>query len=293
MQVTVSKTLFWGVMSLLAAGVGVGIYVVSPDQSKPKQPPAPATETDQLSRFATGRTDKGFPGHWYTEAYDRFLRPWRDQPIRILEIGIADGGSLLMWLDYFPKATIHGIDIADGARLENARVRTCVADQAKRDQLKRCLDKFGGQFDLLIDDGGHSMEQQQVSFGFLFPYVLPGGFYSIEDLHTSMPEIYPDYGVESDGANTTLAMIESYIHTAPPVFKSKYILPHELAYLNAEVATTDLRLANNQGHSMMAVFLKRREGTAVGAGAGAGPGAAAPAGTASATESSSGAAPVH
>ncbi len=101
------------------------------------------------------------------------------------------------------------------------------------------------------------MEQQQVSLGFLFPYVRPGGFYSMEDIHTSMPNIYPGFGVGPNEANTSLNMVFKYIRSAPLKFESEYMLPAELAYLNAEVETADLHLANNQRHSIMCTFKKR------------------------------------
>jgi hypothetical protein len=188
MRITVSKRLFWAVVLPLPLALIATVYVVSPKAPKdpPEEKPRPA-QVGELSKAAKGRTDKGFPGHGYTETYERYLAMWKNEPIRIFEIGIANGGSIAMWQDYFPFANIYGVEINEASRFENARVKTCIADQSKRDQLKNCLDKFGGQFDLLIDDGGHSMEQQQVSLGFLFPYVRRGGFYALEDMHTSMP----------------------------------------------------------------------------------------------------------
>jgi hypothetical protein len=255
MHLRVSKWAFWSAIILTTLGLIAGILYVS---GKGPTPPSGPEGTDELSRLVKGRSDKGFPGHGYTENYERFLRPWKNDPIRIFEIGIASGGSLQVWQEYFPRASIYGVDIKDSSRFENARVKTCVADQSKRDQLQKCLDKFGGgSFDLLIDDGGHSMEQQQVSFGFLLPAVRPGGFYVIEDLHTSLPGIYPGYGVEPEGVNSTLAMIYKYVVAAPSKFESKYMLPSELEYLNAQVETASLHFANNQAHSIMCLFKKR------------------------------------
>ena len=42
-----------------------------------------------------------------------------------------------------------------------------------------------GYFDIIIDDGGHTMKQQITSFTYLLPKVRSGGLYVIEDLHTS------------------------------------------------------------------------------------------------------------
>ena len=45
--------------------------------------------------------------------------------------------------------------------------------------------------DILLDDGGHTMRQQRVTFEELFPHVAPDGVYLCEDLHTAY---WPEYG---------------------------------------------------------------------------------------------------
>jgi len=55
------------------------------------------------------RLNKGPNGHNYTEVYEYFFLPLKYAPIRILEIGIEEGGSLRLWEKYFPNATIFGI----------------------------------------------------------------------------------------------------------------------------------------------------------------------------------------
>lgn len=42
-----------------------------------------------------------------------------------------------------------------------------------------------GYFDIIIDDGGHTMKQQITSFNHLLSKVRSGGIYVIEDLQTS------------------------------------------------------------------------------------------------------------
>ncbi|HJX65791.1 MAG TPA: class I SAM-dependent methyltransferase [Polyangia bacterium] len=219
---------------------------------------ASCPQLGELTKAAGSRTDKGVSRHNYTEVYERFLFQWKDDPVRLLEIGIEKGGSLEMWYDYFPKASIFGIDIEDKASMQNARTRTFIADQSKRDQLQKAIDSFSGDFDVLLDDGGHSMEQQQVSLGFLFRFVKPGGYYILEDIHTSLPQRYSGYGVEPDGANSTLAMIERYVRGVPPRFESKYMLPEEKQYLNEQVEFADLNFRNNSLHSIMCIFKKKQ-----------------------------------
>lgn len=218
-------------------------------------PPPPATPQFGVLSAAARATDKGPSQHNYTELYERLFLQWQNDPITIFEIGIADGGSLKMWQEYFPHARIFAVDILPKAQFDNARVRTFVADQANRDQLKRAIDA-AGEAHILIDDGGHTMEQQQVSLGYLFRHVRPGGYYVIEDVHTSLPALWKGYGVERGGANSTLRMLENFIRGAEPSIRSKYMRPDEAAYLDQHIESVTIT-HRPRSRSIMAV-LKRK-----------------------------------
>ena len=58
-------------------------------------------------------------------------------------------------------------------------------DQANATFLEEFITKAGGDFDIIVDDGGHTMDQQIVSLEHLWKAVKPGGYYFIEDLQTS------------------------------------------------------------------------------------------------------------
>ena len=49
--------------------------------------------------------------HGYTKVYEKYFERLKEKKLQILEIGIADGKSLLTWSDYFENSTIVGIDI--------------------------------------------------------------------------------------------------------------------------------------------------------------------------------------
>lgn len=199
-------------------------------------------------------TDKGPRDHYYTELYDRLFLPVKNSVRKVCEIGIAEGRSLKMWRQYFRKAMIYGIDINDSSKFNSDTVKTFIADQADRNQLKKFIDTLGGGFDIILDDGGHSMEQQQVSFAYLFKYVKPGGYYIIEDVHTSLAG--PKNGVEQNGENTTLTMIENFMRTGR--IKSKYMTGEEAGYLNFNIKFCNmLRRKTINGFSMVCVFKKK------------------------------------
>jgi len=235
--------------------VMVGCTAASPPAPPHAPAPPPRPSIGVLSAAATS-TDKGPGGHNYTELYERLFFPWQDEPIKIFEIGIAGGGSLKMWQTYFPKARVFAVDVLPKTEFDNDRVKTLIADQANRDQLRAAIEAAGSDIHVLIDDGGHTMEQQQVSLGFLFKHVRPGGYYVIEDVHTSLPALWKGYGVEQGGRNTTLRMLESFVRSPAPSITSQYMLSDERAYLNAHIES--LNLSYRPATRSIAAIIKKK-----------------------------------
>lgn len=116
----------------------------------------------------------------------------RSANLNILEIGTNCGSSLRLWAEYFPNAKVYGWDITrqyelDGM-LDHDRIFTDLVDQSDREAMKASLDRWDVKnFDIIIDDGSHVQAHQQVSWGFLFPYLTTNGLYVIEDLITGRP----------------------------------------------------------------------------------------------------------
>lgn len=122
----------------------------------------------------------------FIEAYKRHFAGL--QPKRVLEIGVQGGGSLKIWRDMFPDAEIVGVDIDEKCKEhEGERIKVIIGDQHDVKFLESL-----GDFDIIIDDGGHTMTQQQVSMKWLLPQLREGGVYVIEDLHTSYWEQFKD-----------------------------------------------------------------------------------------------------
>src|ERR1041385_3025356 len=131
-------------------------------------------------------TDKAEHAH-YLQQYEEYFGPLLDKDIRLLELGIYHGGSLLLWRDYFQKGVIVGLDIEPVA-IEDAsgRIRTYQGMQ----QDTQLLDRIGSEnapegFDVIIDDCSHVGELTRLSFWHLFDnHLKPGGLYVIEDWAT-------------------------------------------------------------------------------------------------------------
>lgn len=130
------------------------------------------------------KTDKAGreTGHGFTEFYYPHFSKLTNPTI--LEIGVYTGASLQMMEEFYGEAKIVGVDIEPKTQYDTKCVKTLVADQSNREQLLKVLD-HATEFDIIIDDGGHTMEQQFRTIATLFPYVKKGGIYILEDLHTS------------------------------------------------------------------------------------------------------------
>lgn len=124
----------------------------------------------------------------YFNEYERIFDNYRDNPIRLLEIGIQNGGSLEIWSKYFFHAQkLVGCDInPDCARLsyEDPRIAVVVGDANSDSTLTKILE-YASAFDVIIDDGSHRSSDIVKSFARYFPHLADGGVFVVEDLHCS------------------------------------------------------------------------------------------------------------
>lgn len=116
----------------------------------------------------------------FLEIYEDHLKGWKNKA-RMLEIGVQFGGSLKIWREYFGELDLVGVDILpECKKYETSGTKIIIGDQSDKSFLESL-----GSFDIVIDDGGHTMIQQQNSFDVLFNNLSSGGIYIIEDVHTS------------------------------------------------------------------------------------------------------------
>lgn len=160
---------------------------------------------DQLTQAAIRYGSDKFGGHLYTPIYDELFSNRRDQPIRLLEIGIggydsakSGGASLRMWNDYFPNGQIVGLDIAEKTLNISPRVHIVQGSQVDLDVLKYVCDRFG-PFNIIIDDGSHQVPHTIATFTFLYPRMATDGIYVVEDTQTAFA---PGAGGNTQATNT-------------------------------------------------------------------------------------------
>lgn len=122
----------------------------------------------------------------YFESYDALFGRYRGRPITFVEIGVLGGGSLLMWREFLgPQARIIGVDLNPNAKKWEAEGFEIFignqSDPAFWEEVKRAV----GPMDVVLDDGGHTYEQQIVTTEALLDNIRDGGVLVVEDTHTS------------------------------------------------------------------------------------------------------------
>ena len=126
--------------------------------------------------------------HGYLEIYENYFNKLQNKNLTILEIGIADGKSLLMWSDYFKNSKIIGIDIhkinLEEKKLNRKNIFIHQGSQSDKKFIDEIIKEYS-EFDIIIDDGSHLAKDVKKSFELLFPSLKENGLYVIEDIQTS------------------------------------------------------------------------------------------------------------
>ncbi len=138
--------------------------------------------------FNKAGSDKAEKHHYHT-VYGPEFDALRNEPINILEVGVFKGDSIKAWLEFFPNATIYGIDIFQRVKpeeievLQHERVKYLKCDStniAVRDQIKKEWPRI--RFDIIIDDGLHTPDANAKTLHNLFPLLKKNGSFYVEDV---------------------------------------------------------------------------------------------------------------
>jgi spermidine synthase len=196
----------------------------------------------ELTKIAKriGHTDK-VGSHIYTEFYGPFLSARRESVARVLEIGMADGGSIQMWAEFFPNAEIFGVDIKESESpvieqlKENPRVRLFYEDAYK----PKFVNKLKVlEFDIILDDGSHDMDSW-AKFLRLYPKLLADdGILMIEDIYSTehAQKLIADFKGDKD----RLSIIDR--RTVPGAFRKPVDFTYEDGHTESYFVTNEIVL---------------------------------------------------
>jgi len=141
-------------------------------------------------------TDKNADFHNYTRQYDTLLCGFRDKPIKYLEIGVFNGGSVKAFRETFKNSTcILGLDIDNRCKnfedIEN-NIFIEIGDATDTNFINSITKKYGS-FDIILDDGSHINRDVIKSFEILFPLLNDNGIYIVEDTICYKSNSHIDY----------------------------------------------------------------------------------------------------
>ena len=137
-------------------------------------------------------TDKNTT-HAYIPLYEKLLSSKKTTANNVLEIGIGDtntqnGGSIQLWRKYFTNAKIHALDILPISRVLDELVHDdrvilyTSIDAYNADFVKSTFIDKNVQFDVLLDDGPHTLASM-ITFITLYSQIMTSdGILIIEDI---------------------------------------------------------------------------------------------------------------
>lgn len=145
-----------------------------------------SSELSRICKKYEDYTDKGSTGpyyikHNYTEIYGDLLRYYKNRKNNILEIGIRQGGSLKMWEEYFKNSTIYGIDLTlKEIKVNTEKLRIFQGNAYDKSVINNYFDNI--KFDVIIDDGSHSVQDQITCLNLYSELLTDDGILIIEDI---------------------------------------------------------------------------------------------------------------
>jgi hypothetical protein len=166
--------------------------------SRKRRAPDSKDLTSLANYYGSDKGTKSGNAHDYTRQYSFLFEHLRHKKFDMLEIGLLrphadpqmrtvrgrfanEAPSARMWLDYFPNAHCHGIDISDFSSVSIDRFTFHQADLSDPPSIRALASRLP-PLEIVIDDASHASFHQQVAFASFFPKVVSRGFYIIEDL---------------------------------------------------------------------------------------------------------------
>ena len=128
------------------------------------------------------KTDKEELHQYCSLIYQNLFKDIKSKKMDILEIGIKNGSSLVLWNEFFNNTIVYGIDNANlvGHRLDSYnRIKPIIQDAYNSKVLNHLP-----LFDVIIDDGPHTLESQIKFIQMYFNKLKQGGILIIEDIAT-------------------------------------------------------------------------------------------------------------
>lgn len=132
--------------------------------------------------------------HPYTLFYDGLFKNRKEEHLKIAELGILDGASLLMWNEYFKNAEIYGFEYNDDLinnfkqKFNNQQITLANINVTNKESIVNAFINLNVLYDIIIEDTTHQFEDQIRVIENTYLYLKPGGMLIIEDIFKSYNE---------------------------------------------------------------------------------------------------------
>ena len=167
------------------------------------------------------RTSSKIKGHGYSIFYQKYFENLRSNNLKILEVGSFHGNASAALYFYFKKSKLFAADIyPDLFRYRSNRIENFYVNSSDENSIqKNIIDKFSDNFDIIIEDAGHSLKDQIISLFMLFKKLNSGGLFIIEEL--DFPDTRKDMNLMNE--KPTLREILFKFKKEKKLLNSKYI----------------------------------------------------------------------
>ena len=167
------------------------------------------------------RTSSKIKGHGYSIFYQKYFENLRSNNLKILEVGSFHGNASAALYFYFKKSKLFAADIyPDLFRYRSNRIENFYVNSSDENSIqKNIIDKFSDNFDIIIEDAGHSLKDQIISLFMLFKKLNSGGLFIIEEL--DFPDTRKDMNLMNE--KPTLREILLKFKKEKKLLNSKYI----------------------------------------------------------------------
>ena len=151
------------------------------------------------SILAQHNSDKSTSHNYHILYAHIFHQLGRNNALNVLEIGMGTnnptlvstmgesgrpGASLYAFRDYLPNSAIYGADIDRDILFTSDRIQTGYVDQLDANAFLNLATQFGDiKYDLIIDDGLHSIGANFNTLLFALDHLNDNGWIVIEDIH--------------------------------------------------------------------------------------------------------------
>ena len=144
------------------------------------------------------RTTLKIKGHGYSNFYQKYFENLKSKNLNILEIGSFHGNASAAMFFYFKKSKFFAGDIfPDLFRYRSNRIENFYVNSSDENSIqKNIIDKFSDNFDIIIEDAGHSLKDQIISLFMLFKKLNSGGLFIIEEL--DFPDTRKDMNLKNE-----------------------------------------------------------------------------------------------